>query len=164
MARRAWIWVVLGIVAALTIGCLALVGTGVYVVSRTISVKAAAPDAAEREFEAVRERFAGQTPLFQLEAGGHVSAEEFRRRAAAYSGPLPAALHVLVWNDREARLVRFSLPFWILRFSSRGRSSLRVDEFDFDRLDISPEEVERAGPALVLDHEESGARVLVWTE
>jgi len=164
MARRTWIWVVLGIVIALTIGCLALVGTGVYVVSRTVSVQAADRDAAAREFEAVRERFAGQAPLFQLEAGGRVSAEGFRRRAAEYSGPLPAALHVLVWNDREARLVRFSLPFWILRFSSRGRSSLRVDEFDLGRLDISPDDLERAGPALVLDHEEAGAHVIVWTE
>lgn len=164
MARRTWIWVVLGIVIALTIGCLALVGTGVYVVSRTVNVSAAGPEAAAREFEAVRERFAGQTPLFQLEAGGRVSAGEFHRRAASYSGPLPAALHVLVWNDREARLVRFSIPFWILRFSSRGRSSLRIDDFELDRLDISPEEIEQAGPALVLDHEESGARVIVWTE
>ncbi len=164
MARRTWIWVVLGVVIALTVGCLALLGTGVYFVSRTVDVSAAGPEAAAREFEAVRERFAGQAPLFQIEAGGRVSAEEFRRRAASYSGPLPAALHVLVWNDREARLIRFNIPFWILRFSPRGRSSLRVDDFELDRLDVSPEEIEQAGPALVLDHEESGARVIVWTE
>jgi hypothetical protein len=164
MARRTWIWVVLGVVIALTVGCLALVGTGVYLVSRTVDVSPAGPEAAAREFEAVRARFAGQAPLFRLEAGGRVSAEEFRRRAASYSGPLPVALHLLVWNDREARLVRFSIPFWILRFSSRGRPSLRIDDFELDRLDISPDELEQAGPALVLDHEESGARVLVWTD
>jgi hypothetical protein len=56
-----------------------------------------------------------------------------------------------------------TLPFWLLRLRDSGVDvSIAADG---TRLTMTMDEVERYGPALVLDHlEEDGSRVLVWTE
>ena len=59
-----------------------------------------------------------------------------------------------------------SVPFWIMRLGRRKFDVIKGDPgFDFDRLKIDVNELERIGPALVLDYRRSsGERVLIWTQ
>jgi hypothetical protein len=162
MQKRTWVWVVLGIVALLMVGCFAVVGTGVYLVSRQTDFVRTDATGAEREFDEIRQRFAGQSPLIVMEPGGEVSTRELQRRATSYSGPLPTQVHLVAWDGGEGRLVRIAVPFWMLKLGGRG--SLRINEFNFDRLDVGPDDLEQAGPALVLDHTDGADRVLIYTD
>jgi hypothetical protein len=77
---------------------------------------------------------------------------------------------ILAWNPDRGRIVRVSLPFWLLLmgrrkvdlFDSTGTGS---NSFDVDRLNIDVHELERIGPAFVLDYVTmNGERILVWTQ
>lgn len=162
--KRTWLWVVLGILAVLTVGCFAVVGTGIFVVSRTLQISSGEEPDADRAFEEVRARFTGQEPLVRMDGERQVDAGALQKRIADYSGPLPKAVHVLAWNHQDKKLVRFSMPFWLLRMGGSGGGTLRIDDFDFDRINIDPADLERAGPALVLEHADRRTRVVVWTE
>lgn len=164
MNKRTWLWIIAGVLVVLMVGCLTLVGTGVYVVSRQMQVSSRDEGSADRDFEDVRDQFRGQSPLIVIGADGRPSLEAFERRAAEYSGPAPSSVHVMAYDPREKKLVRLSLPFWLLRLGSSGHSQFRIDQFDLDRLQLSAADLERAGPALLLDHTERGARVMLWSE
>jgi len=73
---------------------------------------------------------------------------------------------VQAWNPEDERLVRLSLPFWLLRFTpDKMRTSRREGRFDMHELQLDIPELERIGPALVLDYRnQDGVRVLLWTE
>jgi hypothetical protein len=78
----------------------------------------------------------------------------------------PESLWLLAWDPDDERLVKVSLPFWML---SVGRKKMEIGgegrEFDFEQLNLDPQELERIGPALVFDfRERDGARVLLWTQ
>jgi hypothetical protein len=161
---RTWLWVILGVLLVLTVGCFAVVGTGIFLVSRNVQISASDEPASERAFEEVRARFTGQDPLVRMDGDRQVDAQALQKRISDYSGPLPKAVHVLAWNTEDQKLVRFSMPFWLLRMGGNRGGTLRIDEFDFDRVNIDPADLERAGPALVLEHTDQRARVIVWTE
>jgi hypothetical protein len=61
------------------------------------------------------------------------------------------------------------LPFWLLCLGRRGSGgSLRFGSsgrIQFERLNISVDDLERLGPALIIDYQTPhGERVLVWTQ
>src|SRR5207249_525554 len=91
------------------------------------------------------------------------------RRVAdiATSAVRPANLHILAWNPDRGRLARVSVPFWLLRMG-HGKFNLVPSEgsgFTLERLNLDVPDLERIGPALVLDYgAQSGERVLIWTE
>jgi hypothetical protein len=161
VTKKTWLWILAGIVGLLMVGCFAVVGTGIYVVSRQVQTAAADADAAEQAFEEVRDRFRGQRPLL-VSGQEREGVEALRRRAAEYAGPTPENLRVMVWEERDQRLVNITIPFWLLRLGGSG--SIQLDEFDFDRLRVDPRELERAGPLLLLDDRRDDAHVVVWTE
>ena len=73
------------------------------------------------------------------------------------------SLHIAAWDSEDAGLFRMTLPFWLLRLKS-GAITLGEDIHAL-RLDLTVEQLERFGPALLVDHEApNGDRVLVWTE
>lgn len=81
------------------------------------------------------------------------------------------ALHLLTWRpgDGELREVRF--PFWFVRMKTSGSlnlgtlTALLVGDWENLDLQVSVDQLERLGQALVLDHvREDGSRVLLWTE
>ena len=77
----------------------------------------------------------------------------------------PQYLWVLVFDYRDERLVKISLPFWLLRMGRRKIDFGNDQGFDLDRLNLDVKELERIGPAMVLDHRAtSGERVLIWTQ
>ena len=92
--------------------------------------------------------------------------ERARREASRYQGrPGPAHdLNVLAYDRDEGRLVRVSLPMWMVR-------QLEDEEIDLDghgriegalRRHLTLREIEEAGLGLLIEVEERDSRVLVW--
>ncbi len=169
MAAKKWIWIAVGLLAAALLACGGLVGTLAYFSLRHLNIRKVSVESGEREFDQVRERFAGKAPLIEIDE----DAWERPRihRPPAEVEPRPAqpvqTMHVMVWDDRQGNLVRLDLPMWILKLNRRGRSYIfSSDNFgDLERLNLSAEDIERNGPGLILDHRgRRGERILVWTE
>jgi hypothetical protein len=162
---KTWLWIILGFVGACVLGMVMLAGAGVYFVSHHIAVRPSNEAAAVRTFDEARAMFKNRQPVLEL--------DEFERphetrplSELPTSSTRPENLIVLAWNPREGRLARVALPFWILRL---GRRKIGVGDaqggFDFDRLQLDVGELERIGPALVLDYTTNrGERVLIWTQ
>jgi hypothetical protein len=167
MNRKKWIWIAVGLLAAALLACGGLIGTVVYLSLRHLNVQRVSVESADREFDQVRARFAGKTPLIEIDE------ENWERprihqppEAAAAHAPLQT-MHIMAWDEREGKLVKMDLPFWILRTNTRHKSYIfSANDFgDLERLNLSAEDLERYGPGLLLDHRSrSGERVLVWTD
>jgi hypothetical protein len=91
-----------------------------------------------------------------------------RARSDRHAPPIEA-LHVMVWEPDERKLLKLNIPFWLLKMT-KGRP-IRLSgqrdgrESDPIRLNVTAEDLERHGPGLVMDHTEtSGSRVLVWAQ
>ena len=164
MAIRRWVWVVLGLFAFLGVGCLGMVGAGAWFISRHVDVREMSRPQIEAEFTAVRTRFKREQPLLDARGGRGLSTDRLEARASSYQGPLPESMCVLAWEQGESRRVRICIPFWLLKLKSGKGMKLDIPEAGVERLEISAEDIERAGPALLLDHVEKRQRVIVWTE
>jgi hypothetical protein len=164
MAVRTWILAVLVALVAMMVSCVALVGGLTYLVVQRVHIDPAATERnATREIEAVQERFDGQAPLISLDVDSDTLRDRLREKANSYSGPLPTSLYVMVWNAHEEKLVRFSLPLWLLKLKA-GPIDINAGDFHMHDLRVTAEDIERAGPAIVLDIHEDDTRVLVWTQ
>ena len=115
---------------------------------------------ANRSFDDVRARFSGAQPILELRDGQPVLV----RKAPAVS-PVRKLQNaqVLSWNAEEGTLTRITLPLWLLR--------LKTSPIDLTPggggapITLTLEDVERYGPALLLDYtDEDGQRSIVWTE
>jgi hypothetical protein len=171
-----WVWVVLGIVGFLVLCVVALVGGGIYMVRSHVHTEPAEKQTALQEFDRQRTRFGDQQPLVELKK--NVRDDD---RVVIHRPPDTATrrtdlqtIKVLVYDNREGRLIHIDVPLWIMRMlpqnrnrSGRGRSQITWgdDNFDFNAGDLSLEDIERHGPGLIVDGIDSrGAQVLVWAE
>ena len=67
------------------------------------------------------------------------------------------ALHALVYDPDEGKLLRANIPFWLLRFGTSF--SLK------DRGSVSVEELEQHGPGLIVNgHSDEGHQILLWID
>jgi hypothetical protein len=165
MAVKTWVWVTLGVVVVAMGGCLTLVGTGVYLVSRNVHVSDVSARSADEEFGRVVDRFPGQVPLLSIDKHGWSKSDALEERLKAPDdGRRATLLHILVWQADEEKLVRLAVPFWLIRMSPNKFVHLDLDEFDVGRLEISPADLERLGSALLLDHHDRRGRILLWSE
>ena len=75
---------------------------------------------------------------------------------------------MIAFDADDERIVRMSLPFWLLRLRlGDGSPTVTVDgsRFDLEELKLTVEDLERYGPTLIVDHQEPGRdRVLVWSQ
>ena len=120
------------------------------------------PDAF-KAFDTAKASFKDQGPLFEIDA-------RERLRATRQLSDLPSAkqraehMYVLVWSPDKERLVKLTLPFWVLRLG-RQKIDIGTEMFDMRRMDLDVRELERVGSLLVLDHRApTGQRVLIWTQ
>jgi len=155
--RSTILMVIIGIVV-----CIFVVGAGTatwFYLSVFDSVDADEA-AATRSFDEARARFKGQQPILELRDD---KVALLRKAPDIAPARELQTVHVLTWNAEEGTLSTVTLPFWLLRLQDSGVDvSIAADG---TRLTMTMDEVERYGPALVLDHlEEDGSRVLVWTE
>jgi hypothetical protein len=162
MAVKRWVWWVLGTLAFFGLLATAGIGACVYLVASHFDARAVTATQAEAEFEAVRARFKDQKPLLEIKRNGQVLVDRLEERAATYKGRRPQALRILAWERGESKRVQITLPMWLLRM--KGTMDLKSSEVGLEKLNIKIEDLERAGPSLLVDHADGRHRLLVWTE
>jgi hypothetical protein len=146
------------------LGIVAVAGVGVYFFSQHVESRSASPTVAARDFEAVRERFAQQKPLIELDDRGHYLKSNTDRKAPPNTAP-PDALNVLAFDPGDGRVVKVSIPFWLLRLKPRATVDFNGNRMDLEDLKLNVEDLERFGATLIVDHKSaSGERVLVWSQ
>ena len=116
-----------------------------------------------KAFDEARKPFQDMQPLFELD----------RRDVPKMTRPLeslpagvtrPQTMYILAWDPDKERLARVSMPFWMLRLG-RKKIDLTIGGFDFQRLQLDIEQLERVGPIILFDYRpQNGQRVLVWTQ
>ena len=161
--RRTWLWILVAVFGLGVVCVIAIAGFGMYFVSTHVSTKALSPAEAFKAFDQAKAPFKDQAPLYEMD-------DRERIKALRQLSDLPAArqpaenMYVLVWSPDNERLVKLSLPFWVLRLG-RQKIDVGTDVFDVKRLDLDIKQLERAGQVLVLDHRDrTGQRVLIWTQ
>lgn len=161
---KTWVWVVIGVGVFCVLALIAVVGGAFFFMSRHVQTHAATPAAAAGEFDAVRSGFAGQRPLIELDRHGRFLRSNTDRPAPPKASA-PDHLHVLAFDPSDGRIVRFSIPFWLLRMKAGNATvDLGGTRMDLEDLRLRVEDLERQGPALIVDHQApDGDRVLVWS-
>jgi hypothetical protein len=161
--RRTWLWILVTIVGLCLVAVIAVAGFGMYFVSSHVNAGPSSSADALRAFDEAGARFKDTGPVFELDEREH---PRMVRRLSA----LPASkvktevMWILAWDPDSERLVKVSLPFWVLRLG-RQKIDIMNGGFDFERLQIDVNELQRVGPILLFDHRSSGGeRVLVWTQ
>ncbi len=78
----------------------------------------------------------------------------------------PEALNVIAFDPDDNRIVKVSIPFWLLRMKMKGTTiDFNGSQMDLEDLKLTVEDLERFGPTLIVDHASaSGERVLVWSK
>lgn len=163
-SRKTWVWVVAAVCGLCLLGLLALAGAAVFFVTRHISTERSTSADAIRAFDAVRANFPDQKPLYELDSRERPTMT--RPIDELPTSPVkPENLRVLAWDPHDERLIRISLPFWILRMQKAKMDLGDSTTFDLGHLDLDGRQLERIGPALVFDYRgHDGARVLLWTQ
>jgi hypothetical protein len=165
--RRTWISILIASVIIVGILAVAAVGGTAYFFYHHINTQYAPRESAEQQFAAARARFSGQKPLIEMRRDDEpiVHRELF---AEAHSDAKLQALRVLAYDPDERKLVRVSIPFWLIRLMPGKHFSFLNDNginFDNDRVRLTSRDLERLGPSLILDEQDRhGAYVIVWTE
>jgi len=143
----------------------AIVGFTIFgvLVYRAVDVSQAPASEARRAFDEVRASFAGAVPMLEVDAAGRVV-----RRAPAPPGPAarPRRLRVLAYHAADERLVRADVPFWFFQLKGPAiQFALAGTGLDLEKLGVTPSDLAKQGPCLVLDQTATnGDRLLVWTE
>jgi hypothetical protein len=166
--RRTWLWIIFGVLICIALCGVALVGGGIYMMSKHVKTELVGRASAEEQFVRQRERFAGQQPL--IEMTGEFGDQEVKVHRSGEAAPKSElqTMRVLVYDAHEGRIVHVDLPFWLLRFmpSARlGEVTGAGNGFSFESGHITVDDLERHGPGLVLDARGSrDAQILIWTE
>jgi hypothetical protein len=162
---RTWVWVVVGVIVAGILGIVAMAAASLYYVSRHVDTKEVSPAMASREFDEVRARFPSQKPLIELDDRGDLLRTNPDRPAQKNPKRLEQ-INVLAFDPDEGRIVRVTIPFWLLRLKAGGTTiDLNHGRIDLEDLKLSVEDLERFGPTVIVDHSaHSGERVLVWSQ
>jgi hypothetical protein len=163
--KRTWIWVIVGVLGVGVLAIVALVGVGFYFVSQRVDTKHSTPTEALTSLDQVVQSFGERRALYTIDANErpHLTAP---LESLPTSDRKASDLWIHAWDPNSGRLVRVSLPLWMLRFGdqkirvAQDEGGLKFEEFEFDMA-----ELERIGPSLIVDHRgEDGERILLWTK
>ncbi len=163
-----WLLIILGIVIFVVIvGIAAVVGFG-YWMYRQMEFSSSTNGHPEQEFTQVEEQFRGQVPYVDITfEDGEEKAVVHHEQEKATREPLQK-LRLVAYDKRENRLVRLSIPFWLVRLGGNHPIKLNSGQSGWDpgvQLSITPEDLERHGRGLVIDTTgRHGDRVIIWAE
>jgi len=118
------------------------------------------------ELDAIRARFPNQKPLIDADDDGHGARLQTEGRSSTFTGQLQG-LHIAAYDKRAGKLVRFSVPFWLLRMAPDGKVSIGDGMLDdvHGAEKLTVKDLEALGPGLLIDEQKpDGDRVLVWAE
>jgi hypothetical protein len=162
---KAWVWVLLAIVVIGILGVVAMAGIGVYFFSQHVQTRTVSSGNAAHDFDQVRIRFEGQKPLIELDQRGRYLRSNLDRKPPANPKP-PESINVMAFDPDEGKIVRISIPFWLVRMKMRGATiDLNGNHMNLEDLRLTAEDLERFGPTLIVDHQNTtGERVLVWSQ
>ena len=162
---KTWVWIIVGIAVVCVLGVIAIAGIGFYFISQRVESKTATPTAAAAEFDAIKAGFPGRTPLIELDQRGRFLRAHTDRPTAPL-GVVPNDLHLLAFDRSDGRIVRFRIPFWMLRMQAKNATiDLNGNRMDLEDLRLTVEDLERYGPSVIVDHlAPDGDRVLVWSK
>jgi hypothetical protein len=162
---KTWIWIIVGIIVFGIVCVVAMAGAGFYYFSQHVNAQAATPAKATAQFDQIKTQFKEQRPLIELDERGHFLRSNPDRPTPTTSKK-PEQLYVLAFDPDDERLVKVSIPFWLLRFRSRGAHvDVGGGRLDLEDLKLTIEDLERFGPTLIVDHKTTGGeRVLVWSQ
>jgi hypothetical protein len=151
-------------VLLLAIG-LGVAGLGVFglVVWRAVSIERVEHDEALRRFTSVRASLGSREPLLEIDDTGRVT----RRVDVPHRAPLPiATLCALAYQPAGNRVIRADVPVWFVRLKGpAAQIALSQAGVDLARLQLTASDLQRYGPALLVDHvRRDGGRILLWTE
>lgn len=143
----------------------ALVGLAVFglLASSVTSIMDSDQAAAYEIFQAVIDSLDSGPPRLQRDGSGNLVS---RAVPPGNSDAQPVKLGVLFFRSSENKLVQSDIPFWFFRLKgSAARFALRGSGLDMDRLGVTPADIARQGPGLILDEQAAdGGRILVWAE
>lgn len=161
---KTWVWVVVAIGVAGVLSVVAMAAAGLWFAKTHIDIQPASATSAANEFERIRQQFASQKPLIELDDRGRLLRANTNRPT---SDKRPETLYVLAYSpDEGGRVVRVNIPFWVLRLKAHG-SVINIGgrNLDMEDLKLTVEDLERFGPTLILDQDDRrGAHVLVWSQ
>lgn len=149
----------------LLLGATAAVGLVVFgaLAYSAVDIERVSAPEALRRFEKIRATFAGRHPLLLLDEGGNVI-----RREEPMGGAVRVIhrLSAVAYQPNQERLITAEVPFWLFKIKGpAAQLALRDTGFDLGRLRITAADLQRHGPALVIDQvRANGDRLLVWTE
>jgi flagellar basal body-associated protein FliL len=167
-SKRTWISIIIASVVIVVLLALVVVGGTAFFIYRHIDTSYTSESTAHQELVATRARFGGQQALIELNSDEQpVVHAEGLKNSRMPEKPLES-LRVLAYDDNEGKVVRVSIPFWLLRlFPSKNLSFLTDQGIDLDtrRIRLTLDDLERRGPGLILDTKDRrGSQVIVWTE
>ncbi len=162
---KTWVWVVVGIVVIGILGIVAMAGVGVYFFSQHFDTKVVSRDGASVEFEQAKARFTGQKPFIELDDRGRFLRSN-PDRPPRTDTRTPDQLNVLAFDPDDERIVKVTIPFWLLKFKAHGTTvDFNGGRLDLEDLKLTVEDLERLGPTLIVDLQtHTGERVLVWSQ
>jgi hypothetical protein len=162
---KPWVWVIIGIVVVGILGVVAMAGAGFYFFSKHVETRVVTRATAGQEFETIKSQFSGQKALIELDDRGRFLRANADREAKPGT-KVPADVHVLAFDPDDERIVKVTIPFWLLRLKTRGTTiDFNGGRLDLEDLKLSVEDLERFGPTLIVDHKAlGGERVLVWSQ
>lgn len=161
------LWIALGVaVVGVMVGVALVAGAGFWIY-QTVAPAATFVDQAkaDEQLEAIRTGLPSRVPLIDPDAPDGEPRLRSEGRPA-FTGELQS-LHVAAYDRRAGKLVRFSIPFWLLRMAPGGNVSFGDQALDdlAGREKLTVRELEALGPGLLIDEAKpDGDRVIVWTE
>jgi uncharacterized protein YneF (UPF0154 family) len=165
MTARKWIPIVVGVVIFVMLVGAGLLGGLIYVVTRQVKVQTMSAPGGQEEFDRMLAALAGQKPFIELPAPGTQGEVVVHREMATGDTGSISVLHVRVWSVRDRKLVNLDLPFWLMRLTGNKPITLNAGSLRRVTLTVTPEEIDRRGPGLILNWTgDRGERLLVWTE
>src|SRR5262245_4225434 len=148
--KRTWLWIILACVGVCVIAMFVIAGAGMYFVMKHVNVAKSTSADALKSFDEARKAFKDEKPLFVID----------NREQPRLARPLneipsgtakPENLWILAWDPDEEKLVKLSLPMWLVRMGKQKMDVTSSGGFDLERLNIDWSELERIGPGVVLD-------------
>jgi flagellar basal body-associated protein FliL len=162
-SKRTWLWIALAALGLCVIFVIAIAGVGLYFVSSHVSTKTSTSAEAFSAFDTARAPFKDVPPVYEVD--DHERVKQLRKFADLPDGKTRATqMQVLVWDDDRERLVKVSVPFWVLKMGHQ-KIDIGNNAFELEQLELDVKELERVGPLLLLDlRPRGGQRVLIWTQ
>lgn len=160
-----WLKILLVVVGLGMLGMCAIAGAGVYFVSQHVNTSTVSAGDALKQFEDARAQFKGQQPLIEIDTNERVT--QLRDLADLPAAPAKATtLVIMAWDPNDERIVNLRIPLWVLSLGEQKIDlGVGAESFDLRRLNLDVRDLERIGPALVLDAKAPGGdRALIWTQ